>query len=143
MPGEADAVRHRLHAAGPAIRGETAGEGTPIVLCHGITATRHSVIHGSRGLERAGLRSIAYDARGHGESDPARPGEGYVYPELVEDLEAVIAGQAGGVPVVLAGHSMGAHTAVACALRYPEQPSPGLVADRADVPRHANSVRCG
>lgn len=98
-----------------------------MILCHGITATRRSVIHGSRALERAGHRVVAYDARGHGESDPAPPGQGYGYPELVADLESVIAatvGEAGSF--VLAGHSMGAHTAVAYALRHPERVA-GLV----------------
>lgn len=105
----------------PAIRGETAGEGSPIVLCHGITASRRYVHHGSRALERAGHRVVAYDARGHGESDPAPPGEGYGYPRLVGDLEAVLAAQVGEQRFVLAGHSMGAHTAVAYALRHPER----------------------
>src|SRR3954451_10891699 len=97
----------------PAIRGEVAGEGAPIVLCHGITATRRSVVHGSRRLERGGFLTIAYDARGHGTSDVAPAGEGYGYPRLVTDLEAVVGDQAGDERVVLAGHSMGAHTAIA------------------------------
>jgi len=105
----------------PAIRGEAVGEGPPIVLCHGITATRRYVHHGSRALERAGHRVIAYDARGHGESDPAPPGEGYGYPQLVGDLERVVDAQVGEGPFVLAGHSMGAHTALAYALRHPER----------------------
>lgn len=105
--------------AAPAIRGEAAGEGPPIVLCHGLTATRRYVIHGSRALERAGHRVIAYDARGHGESDPAPAGEGYGYPRLVEDLDRVISAEVGEGPCVIAGHSMGAHTAVALALRNP------------------------
>ncbi|MDX6634039.1 MAG: hypothetical protein QOF06_242 [Solirubrobacterales bacterium] len=117
MPGEATEF---AAGAGPTVRGETAGEGSPIVLCHGITATRRSVVHGSRRLERGGYRVVSYDARGHGESDPAPPGQGYDYPELIEDLEAVIESQAGGGPAVLAGHSMGAHTAVALALRNPD-----------------------
>jgi pimeloyl-ACP methyl ester carboxylesterase len=106
-------------ATAPAIRGEAVGEGPPIVLCHGITATRHSVIHGSRRLERAGHTVISYDARGHGESDPAPGGAGYGYPELRGDLAAVVEAQAGGGPVLLAGHSMGAHTAVGFALEDP------------------------
>lgn len=110
----------------PAIRGEAVGEGPPIVLCHGITATRHSVIHGSRRLERAGHTVIGYDARGHGESDPAPVGTGYGYPELRGDLAAVIDEQAGGGPVLLAGHSMGAHTAVGFALEDPSRVA-GLV----------------
>lgn len=111
---------------GLSIRGEVAGGGAPIVLCHGITATRHSVVHGSRRLERDGFRVVSYDARGHGESDPAPVREGYGYPELVGDLESVIATEAGDGPPVLAGHSMGAHTAVAYALAHPRRVA-GLV----------------
>lgn len=110
----------------PAIRGEAVGEGPAIVLCHGITATRHSVIHGSRRLERAGHTVISYDARGHGESDPAPVDTGYGYPELRGDLAAVIDEQAGGGPVLLAGHSMGAHTTVGFALEDPSRVA-GLV----------------
>jgi 3-oxoadipate enol-lactonase len=109
------------------LRGERAGEGPPIVLCHGITATRRYVLHGSRRLQRAGYQIVAYDARGHGESDPAPGGKGYGYPELVGDLRSVIASELGDRPFVLAGHSMGAHTCVAYALRHPERLA-GLVA---------------
>jgi 3-oxoadipate enol-lactonase len=118
MPGEP-----RQFDAGerPAIHGEVAGEGPPIVLCHGITATRRYVVHGSRALERAGHTVVSYDARGHGESDPAPPGQSYGYPELVGDLEQVVAATVGDGPFVLVGHSMGAHTAVAYALRHPER----------------------
>jgi pimeloyl-ACP methyl ester carboxylesterase len=105
----------------PAIRGEAVGEGPPVVLCHGITATRRYVLHGSRALERAGHTVVSFDARGHGESDPAPPGQGYGYPEMTADLEAVVAARVGEGPFVLAGHSMGAHTAVAYALRHPRR----------------------
>jgi 3-oxoadipate enol-lactonase len=116
-------------AVGPAptIQGESAGEGPPIILCHGLTATRRYVIHGSRALERAGHRVVTYDARGHGESDPAPAGEGDGYPQQVDDLERVIAAELGEqARFVLGGHSMGAQTAVAYALRHPERLS-GLV----------------
>ncbi len=108
------------------ICGETVGEGPPIVLCHGITATRQSVIHGSRRLQRGGYTVIGYDARGHGESDPASPGGGYGYPQLRGDLASVIDGQVGEGRVVLVGHSMGAHTAVGFALENPDRVA-GLV----------------
>jgi 3-oxoadipate enol-lactonase len=112
---------------GPAIHGEAAGEGTPVVLCHGLTATRGSVVHGSRMLERAGHAVVTYDARGHGDSDPAPGDGGYGYPELVDDLEAVVESQVGGGRFLLGGHSMGAHTAIAYALRHPGRLA-GLVA---------------
>ena len=105
----------------PALRGEIAGEGPPIVLCHGLTATRDSVVHGSRALERAGHAVVTYDARGHGESDPAPDGQSYGYPQLTDDLERVAAAAAGEGRFLLGGHSMGAHTAVAYALRHPER----------------------
>lgn len=110
----------------PEIRGEVAGEGAPIVLCHGITATRRYVVHGSRALERAGHAVVTYDARGHGESDPAPENQSYGYPELVGDLERVAEATVGEGKFVLGGHSMGAHTAVSYALRRPERLS-GLV----------------
>jgi pimeloyl-ACP methyl ester carboxylesterase len=110
-------------AVGPAplLHGETGGEGPPIVLCHGITATRRYVLHGSRTLERAGHAVVTYDARGHGESEPAPAAEDYGYPRLVDDLERVVAARVGEGRFVLGGHSMGAHTAVAYALRHPER----------------------
>jgi pimeloyl-ACP methyl ester carboxylesterase len=111
----------------PTIHGERDGEGPPIVLCHGVTATRRYVVHGSRALERAGHRVFSYDARGHGDSDPAPPGQGYGYPDLVDDLERVVRAELGEERFVLAGHSMGAHTALAYALRHPERLA-GLVA---------------
>jgi pimeloyl-ACP methyl ester carboxylesterase len=116
----ASAAREFEVGVGPTLRGESAGEGEAIVLCHGVTATRRYVVHGSRTLERAGHRVVSYDARGHGESDPAPPGEGYGYPELVADLERMVKAEAGRGGPVLAGHSMGAHTVVAHALANPD-----------------------
>jgi pimeloyl-ACP methyl ester carboxylesterase len=118
MPAEA-----RPFALGPVptLRGEAAGEGPPVVLCHGITATRRYVLHGSKALARAGYTVVTYDARGHGESDPAPAGEGYGYPQLVGDLERVVEAEVGDGTFFLGGHSMGAHTAIAYALRNPER----------------------
>jgi pimeloyl-ACP methyl ester carboxylesterase len=110
----------------PVLRGSVAGEGTPIVLCHGLTASRRYVVHGSRVLERDGHRVITYDARGHGESDPAPADQSYGYPELIGDLGRVVEAEVADDRFLLAGHSMGAHTAVGYALAHPERLS-GLV----------------
>ncbi len=113
-----------ISSGGTEISGESSGEGIPVVLLHGLTATRRYVVMGSRALQRSGHRVIAYDARGHGRSAPAADGE-YSYPRLAEDLAAVL--DATGVErAVLAGASMGAHTAVRLALLTPERVS-GLV----------------
>ena len=100
------------------IAGEEAGEGPLVVLLHGLTATRRYVVHGSRALPRAGYRTIAFDARGHGASDPPTEG-GYSYAELAADLGAVLDELVGEPRAVLAGHSMGAHTLAAYALANP------------------------
>ena len=97
--------------------GEIAGQGPPVVLLHGLSATRRNVVQGSRALLRRGYRLIAYDARGHGASSP---GSRYGYPELIEDLEAVL-DDLGIDRVALVGSSMGAATGMAFALRHPER----------------------
>ena len=96
---------------------EEAGDGIPVVLLHGLTATRRYVVMGSRALERGGHRVVSYDARGHGQSSRA---ESYRYEQLADDLLAVL--DALEIErAVLAGASMGAHTLVRVALRAPER----------------------
>jgi pimeloyl-ACP methyl ester carboxylesterase len=90
------------------------------VLLHGLTATRRYVVMGSRTLQREGYRVIAYDARGHGRSGAALNSRAYGYDRLALDLEAVL-DTLGLERAVLAGASMGAHTAVRFALRHPER----------------------
>lgn len=111
----------RLDRAGLELAGEQMGEGAPIVLLHGLTAARGYVVHGSRALPRSGFCTIAYDARGHGESGPAPGGGGYTYAELAGDLGAIIDRFAERRRCVLAGHSMGAHTLAAHALAEPDR----------------------
>lgn len=91
-----------------------------MVLCHGLSATRRYVVHGSRNLPRQGYRLITYDARGHGESEPA---DDYGYEGLCEDLERVIeeTGAAEGEGLILGGHSMGCHTVARRALLSQEK----------------------
>lgn len=91
-----------------------------MVLLHGLTATRRYVVMGSRALERSSHRVIAYDARGHGSSSPATEPSGYEYDDLGRDLVAVL-DSLELERVVLAGASMGAHTALWLALQAPER----------------------
>jgi pimeloyl-ACP methyl ester carboxylesterase len=98
------------------------GSGPPLVLLHGLTATRRYVLQGSRLLARKGYRLVSYDARAHGESDP---GDGYEYSDLAADLVSVLESHDIS-SAVLVGHSMGAATAVRVALERPELVS-GLV----------------
>jgi pimeloyl-ACP methyl ester carboxylesterase len=110
---------------GVSLSGEEAGEGYPVVLLHGLTATRRYVVHGSRALERSGHRVISYDARAHGRSSAAPAPDRYAYGDLTDDLEAVLDDR-GVERALVAGVSMGAHTLLSFALRRPERAA-GLV----------------
>jgi pimeloyl-ACP methyl ester carboxylesterase len=99
---------------------DSGGDGPVVVLLHGLTATRRYVVMGSSALERGGHRVLAYDARGHGESDPAPSPEAYTYADLAADLRSVL-DDAGVDRAVLAGASMGAHTLLRFALDAPDR----------------------
>ena len=120
IPGPAETP---AGARPPARRGF--GDGAVIVQAQGITAvnSRDARIRD----QRHGFTAVPYDARGHGESDAAPPGEEYACTELARDMGAVVESQSAGGRVVLAGHSMGAHTAAAYALAEPDRIA-GLVA---------------
>jgi pimeloyl-ACP methyl ester carboxylesterase len=109
-----------VDSGGIGLAGESMGEGVPVVLAHGLTATRRYVLHGSKALPRKGYRAISYDARGHGESDPGPVG-GYTYKAMAGDLETVIEAEVGEGRAVLVGHSMGAQAATSLALRDPDR----------------------
>jgi pimeloyl-ACP methyl ester carboxylesterase len=124
-----------LDRDGVTLAGEEAGEGVPVVLAHGLTATRRYVVMGSRALERGGHRVIAYDARGHGRSGPAPE---YTYPELAADLLAVLDDR-GVERAVLAGASMGAHTILRLALDHGERVAAMVLATPAFTPEGQHS----
>jgi pimeloyl-ACP methyl ester carboxylesterase len=128
---------------------DPAGPGPPIVLLHGLTATRRYVVMGSRLLERSGYRVLAYDARGHGRSTPAPDPAAYGYERLARDLGAVL--DALDLPrAALAGASMGAHTALRFALAHPARVAalglitpafdPSAPADASDAPEGDRNV---
>ena len=116
-------VLRQLPGAGSfTLSGEILGEGPPVVLLHGLSATRRNVVQGSRALVKRGYRLISYDARGHGASQPA---PSYEYADLVGDLEAVL-DELELDRVALVGSSMGAATAMAFTLEHPDR-VPALV----------------
>ncbi|WP_026912185.1 alpha/beta fold hydrolase [Patulibacter minatonensis] len=122
------------------LHAEVAGDGPPVVLLHGLTASHRYVVMGSRHLERAGHRVLTYDARGHGASDPADDPAAYRYEDLAEDLVATLA--AHDMPrAVLVGASMGAHTALRVALHRPELVSGVVVVTPAYEPGNETDER--
>ncbi|MCM6774836.1 alpha/beta hydrolase [Nocardia sp. CDC159] len=107
-----DGARLRVHAYGPA-------DGDVLVLVHGWTCCLE--YWNPQINEFAGrYRVIAYDQRGHGESEF---GSGRVTPDvLADDLSAVLAAALRpGQRAVLVGHSLGGMTIQAWAGRHPDQ----------------------
>jgi pimeloyl-ACP methyl ester carboxylesterase len=105
---------------------ETCGlEDAPVavVLGHGWTCSTHSWHHQFDGLPRvlggSAVRVVAYDHRGHGQSELAPVGSTRIE-QLAEDLVAVLDAVVPIGPVVYAGHSMGGMTLMALADQRPE-----------------------
>jgi pimeloyl-ACP methyl ester carboxylesterase len=78
------------------------------------------VVHGSKLLSRRGYRMVGYDARGHGESGAPDDRSAYDYSDLARDLAAVLDDR-GIDRAILAGHSMGAATAIRFTLDHPDR----------------------
>ena len=96
-------------------------EGAPaIVLCHGFLDLAWSFHPLAQRLAAAGLRVLALDWRGHGETDWVGAGGYYHFADYVLDLHALmpaLRGEAGEVHLV--GHSMGGTAAALYAGTHP------------------------
>jgi 3-oxoadipate enol-lactonase len=93
------------------------GSGPPLILIHGIGASRYSWDGLIRHL-RGEFRCISYDLRGHGLSP--RPAPPYTLDDLVEDLEA-LRRELHIERAHVVGHSLGGMVGPAYARRYPER----------------------
>jgi pimeloyl-ACP methyl ester carboxylesterase len=92
--------------------------GVPVVFIHGLggdlEAWRAQLDH-----VRATRRAVAYDQRGHGNSQPAKDGV-YTAETLAEDLDRVLR-SVGAERAVLVGHSLAGIVLSAYAERHPEK----------------------
>ena len=100
-----------------------------LLLVHGIAEHAGRYEHVGSQLARAGITTHAYDQRGFGASGGHRA---YVerwsqYHDDVEDRLAEVRTAAGGLPVVLYGHSMGGLIALGYVLADPPRPLPDLL----------------
>src|ERR1700738_1518321 len=76
-----------------------------VVVVHGLGEHSGRYVQVGRFFAEAGLRTIAFDLRGHGRS-PGRPVFVKRYVELASDVDCVVKHFSGG-PVFLFGHSFG------------------------------------
>lgn len=104
-------------ANGVRLRYRLAGEGAPLVLIHGV-GSRLENWSGVIAALGGGYRTLAYDQRGHGESD--KPTAPYALEDFVADLRA-LADRLGFDRFHLAGFSLGGLVAQGFALAHPER----------------------
>lgn len=99
------------------------GEGDPVLLIHGFASNVaiNWIDPGwVRALTRAGYRVIAYDNRGHGQSEKLYDTEQYGAPLMADDARRLLDHLEIGRADVM-GYSMGARIAAFLALRDPER----------------------
>ena len=112
LPGTPTPMHYWPGAAGVRIAGDAWGpiDGPLVLLQHGGGQTRHAWKGTGETLGAAGYRAVAFDARGHGDSDWAPDGR-YGQDLMVEDLKCVVAALGARRPV-LVGASMGGGTSL-------------------------------
>ncbi|HZA83389.1 MAG TPA: alpha/beta hydrolase [Actinomycetes bacterium] len=94
------------------------GSGQALALLHGLASNARIWDGVAPRLVGAGLRVVALDLRGHGDSD--QPGSGYDFGQVGRDLQAALAALGLDRPV-LVGHSWGANVALQHAADRPGQ----------------------
>ena len=98
----------------------TAGEGMPVVFCHGFPGLWYSWRHQLEAVTKAGYRGVAIDQRGYGRSDrPVDPLE-YDADKVMDDVLGVL-DALGAEKAVFVGHDFGAQQVCNLAVRHPER----------------------
>ena len=107
LPGTPEPMHRWPVPGGVTLAGDSWGDpdGPLVLLQHGGGQTRHAWKGAGESLGAAGYHAVAFDARGHGDSDWAPDGV-YGQDVMVEDLVHLVAALGGGRPV-LVGASMG------------------------------------
>jgi pimeloyl-ACP methyl ester carboxylesterase len=91
-----------------------------IVLCHGFLDLAWGFAQLGPALAAAGLRAVAVDFRGHGESGRVAESGYYYFPDYVLDLHELMPSLVAG-PYHLLGHSMGGTVCTMFAANHVEQ----------------------
>ncbi len=99
-----------------------AGEGEPVVLVHGFPELAYSWRYQLPALAAAGLRVIAYDQRGYGESSKPESIEDYAITALVDDLIGLLDAEEFD-SAALVGHDWGSIVVWSAAVMFPERVS--------------------
>ena len=104
------------------------GKGPPMVILHGLFGSAQNW-HSMAERLAENYRVFACDLRNHGSSPWA---DSMTFPEMADDLEALIGGK-GLAPAIVLGHSVGGKTAMLVALKHPDLIDALVVVDIAPV----------
>ncbi len=96
------------------------GDGFPVVFCHGFPELWYSWRHQIPALAAAGLRPIALDLRGYGDTDKPEAIQQYDIQHLVDDLIGVL-DALNLEKAVLVGHDWGSIVVWSAAVMHPER----------------------
>jgi pimeloyl-ACP methyl ester carboxylesterase len=116
---------------------DSGGAGRPIVMIHGFPLSHESFAHQLDSLADTGLRVVAYDRRGFGQSE--KPATGYDYDTLSDDLKHVV-DKLNLSDVILLGFSMGGGEVARYISRHSEKGIAGLVFAAAVTPYLAKTA---
>jgi len=122
-------IRIRGKTSSPTLCIDDSGSGgLPVVFVHSLAGNTR---HWSAQLEhlRKERRAVAFDIRGHGNSEPPKDGD-FAIESLASDID-VVANEIGLKRFVLVGHSSGGTVAIAYAGSHPEKVAGLLLADPA------------
>ena len=98
---------------------ESIGEGPLVLLSHGFGATS-AMWRGQQPALSPRYRMVAWDLRGHGQTQSPEDPAAYSPEACVADTEALL-DEAGVEQAVVGGHSLGGYLSLAFADRYPER----------------------
>lgn len=111
---------HNVETNGISMHVAEAGEGFPVVMCHGFPELWYSWRHQIPALAEAGYRAIAPDMRGYGETTATPDPDDYRTSNICADIAGLL-DALGEERCVIVGHDWGGFHIWQFALRYPER----------------------
>jgi pimeloyl-ACP methyl ester carboxylesterase len=115
-----DITHRRIETNGISMHVAEAGQGFPVLFCHGFPELWYSWRHQMQALAAAGFRAIAPDQRGYGDSDAPQEIGAYSIHHLIGDLTGLLDALAIEKAVVV-GHDWGGIVAWQMALLAPHR----------------------
>jgi pimeloyl-ACP methyl ester carboxylesterase len=122
---------------GIAIEYQDGGQGSPVLLGHGYSATGR-MWDGQRAALGDRYRVISWDMRGHGQTESPDDPAQYSTPLIVSDMRALLA-HCGVERAVVGGLSLGGYVSLAFYLKHPEMVRALVICDSGPGYRNAEA----